>query len=379
MSTTKITLPRPTRYTFVSATCAGLHNVIIFIGDKVGLHYALSTLISLGIVGLVGYLAHSRWVFPGTRGGVRSLAHYYLMASANIPLSLAGMFMIVDVIGASVPIAALMVTMVLFAWNYLATHWIMRTRPYSLAQAENATSKWRDISFIQRPAWFPSEDVIQRFLASHQSIYSFRKPGYQIQFLADLARLLPNSVSTILDIGAGSGLMGQTITSLFPHKAVVGVDVNDRFLSTLSIPHAIFGGTQLPFENAAFDGVLLCNVLHHVPVGHRTPLLQEALRVAGGGPLLIKDHLAEGWLARPQLTLLDWIGNVPFGGMVKASYLDAHQWIELFRELDCDVETITNSPYRKGLWKSLFPNKLEIFFRATPRRSTTDALVMQAM
>lgn len=368
MPVRECTPAKPTRFMLVGILCAGLHNTIMLGGDWAGLHYIFSTLLSLGVVGLVGYLAHSRWTFQGICGNDRSLAAYYLMVSANLPMSLTGMFLMVDVIGTSVAIAAPAVTVVLFAWNYLATHWAMGIRKRRPRHDVHSSPKWRDIAPFKCPEWLPAEGVIHRYLASRQLVYRFHRPHYQTQVLTDLAQLLPDSAQNILDIGAGNGLMGQAIASLFPHKAVVGIDVHDRFLPTLTIPHAIFDGIHLPFGNSTFDGVLLCNVLHHVSEQRRAPLLKEAVRVAGGGPLLIKDHLAEGWLAHMRLATLDWIGNVPFGGMVKAKYLDASQRMALFRELDCEVEAICGSPYRNGLWKTLFPNRLEILFRATPRK-----------
>lgn len=351
----------------VGILCAGLHNAIMLGGDWAGLHYVFSTFLSLGVVGLVGYLAHSRWTFQGIDGNSRSLAGYYLIVSANLPLSLAGMFLMVDVIGTSVAIAAPAVTVTLFAWNYLATHWAMGIRKPNPEHGVQSSPEWRVSLSVKCPEWFPAEEVIHKFLADHQWVYRFHRPHYQTRFLTDLARILPDSTRHILDIGAGNGLMGQAISSIFPYRAVVGIDLNDRFLPTMTIPHAVFDGIHLPFGNSTFDGVLLCNVLHHVPQQYRAPLLKEAVRVAGSGPLLIKDHLAEGCLAHIRLAALDWIGNVPFGGMVKAKYLDANQWMALFREIDCEVEVIRGTPYRNGLWNVLFPNRLEIFFRATPR------------
>jgi hypothetical protein len=92
-------------------------------------------------------------------------------------------------------------------------------------------------------------------------------------------------------------------------------------------------------------------------------LLDEALRVTRGGPLVIKDHLAESGLDHFKLAWLDFAGNAPFGGMVNAWYLGGKDWDELFGELQCTGEMLPVSRYRSALYGSMFPNRLEICFR----------------
>ncbi len=181
--------------------------------------------------------------------------------------------------------------------------------------------------------------------------------------LKDLATLLPSGDCRILDIGAGSGLIAETIAAMFPGKTVTAVDVTNRILPTVRIPFRTFDGQVLPFEAGSFDCALLCNVLHHVKTDQRQGLLREILRVTGGGPLVIKDHLAETRLDHVKLAWLDFAGNAPFGGMVRAWYLGGRDWNELFAELQCSGELLPDSPYRRGLYALLFCNRLEICLR----------------
>ena len=199
------------------------------------------------------------------------------------------------------------------------------------------------------PDWLPSDEEISRRFASHQTLYRFHKPLYQVQLLKDLAALLPPGDCRLLDIGAGSGLVAEMIASVFPRKTVVAVDVTNRILPTVDVPFHTFDGQTLPFEDCSFDGALLCNVLHHVKINQRRRLLSEALRVTGGGPLVIKDHLAESRLDRFKLTWLDFAGNAPFGGMVQASYLSARDWDEMFVDLQCEGDVLPHAPYRSGM------------------------------
>lgn len=213
------------------------------------------------------------------------------------------------------------------------------------------------------PDWLPSDAEMIRRLGSHQSLYRFHKPRYQIQLLKDLAALLPSGDCRILDVGAGSGLVAEMIVSMFPGKSVVAVDVTNRILPSVGVPFRTFDGQNLPFEDDSFDCALLCNVLHHVKADHRRRLLNEALRVTGGGPLVIKDHRAEFRLDHVKLTWLDFAGNAPFGGMVHARYLGGRDWDELFNELQCTGEMLPDSAYRSGLYRLMFPNRLEICVR----------------
>lgn len=221
------------------------------------------------------------------------------------------------------------------------------------------------------PAWLPDEAAIAAWLAARQPMYRYRRPRYQLQLLKDLAALLPAGDCRVLDIGAGSGLLGETVATLFPGKSVTGVDVERRVLPRLRIPFLAFDGRRLPFADASFDCALLCNVLHHVKPQARAGLLGEALRVTGGGPLLIKDHVAGSALDRLRLAWLDLVGNLPFGGMLSADYLGEADWSALFRSLGCSGEALAGSAYRGPVSAWLLPNRLELCLRVAQSNRQT--------
>ncbi|HZS65761.1 MAG TPA: GtrA family protein [Burkholderiales bacterium] len=116
------------RFFSVGLVCALLHNAIMIGGDWFGLHYAVSSLISFAIVVLVGYGLHSSWTFPGARRGATSFTLYTVTMALNLPLSLAGMFMFVDLAGLGVPLAAPAVTAMLAAFNFVGGRWALRAR-----------------------------------------------------------------------------------------------------------------------------------------------------------------------------------------------------------------------------------------------------------
>jgi putative flippase GtrA len=114
------------RFVLVSAACALLHNAIVIAADRLGLHYAAATLLSFVMVVLLGYWLHCTWTFPHAERGRPGLARYALAMSANLPLFLAGMFVVADLAGLAVPIAAPLVTVLLWILNFAATRWALR-------------------------------------------------------------------------------------------------------------------------------------------------------------------------------------------------------------------------------------------------------------
>ena len=217
----------------------------------------------------------------------------------------------------------------------------------------------------------PADEVIVRHLAGRDARFRYRQPRYQLQMLKDLGALIPEGPCRVLDIGAGSGLIGEAISTLFPGKSVVGVDVAPNAASNLRIAFARFDGRRLPFADRAFDCALFCNVLHHVKPDSRPELLREALRVTGGGPVIIKDHLAASAADRIRLWLLDVAGNLTLGFMISADYLDGLQWDRLLQQAGCMRDAApVSSAYRSGWSGRWFPNRLEIAFSVRrPARS----------
>lgn len=114
------------RFFSVGLLCALLHNAIMIGGDWLGLHYVAASLVSFAIVVLVGYLLHSAWTFPGAQRGGMPFARYAFTMALNLPLSLAGMFVLVDLAGLGVPLAAPAVTVMLAAFNFVGGRWALR-------------------------------------------------------------------------------------------------------------------------------------------------------------------------------------------------------------------------------------------------------------
>jgi SAM-dependent methyltransferase len=133
-----------------------------------------------------------------------------------------------------------------------------------------------------------------------------------------VAALLPPG--RMLDIGSGSGQIAASIARLRPDVAVEGFDVLVR--DGTAVPTTPFDGTTLPLPDGCAASAILIDVLHHAADPLR--LLQECGRVAR--IVVVKDHLARGWLDRRTLELMDWVGNRPHGVVLPFTYFDSRGW-----------------------------------------------------
>ncbi|HYD12652.1 MAG TPA: class I SAM-dependent methyltransferase [Allosphingosinicella sp.] len=213
------------------------------------------------------------------------------------------------------------------------------------------------------PAPTVSTDQVAASLSPHLAVYRHKRPGYQTVMLNSLLSLWRGPHRRLLDIGGGTGVIGQCIHDLFPVDSVTAIDVVDRFCPGLTIEVATYDGARLPYADGSFDAATLNNVIHHIPVPVRPALFREIARVVDG-PLYIKDHEAAGRLDHARLSALDFIGNIPFGGMVRADYLTAVDWRALAAASGYRIaETGRASRYRHGPYAWLFPNRLEITMR----------------
>src|ERR1700694_4127968 len=66
----------------------------------------------------------------------------------------------------------------------------------------------------------------------------------------------PQEQFSLLDVGAGSGDMGNCILKRFRHARVVSLDLRSTHLRNAQSPRVAANGFQLPFLPKAFDFVL---------------------------------------------------------------------------------------------------------------------------
>jgi putative flippase GtrA len=115
------------RYILVGLTCALMHTAIMIGCDALGFHYVVASLISFTIVLICGFALHCYFTFEQPPSA-RSFLLYAASMAMNLPVWIALLFLFCDVAGLSVPIAAPLAMILLFAWNFAVSHWAITGR-----------------------------------------------------------------------------------------------------------------------------------------------------------------------------------------------------------------------------------------------------------
>jgi SAM-dependent methyltransferase len=166
-------------------------------------------------------------------------------------------------------------------------------------------------------------------------------------------------VLAALDVGCGDGSVAAAVLQARPDVSIAGIDVLIRPETRIHVD--AFDGSLIPFEDRSFDVVQFVDVLHHTE--DPEVLLREASRVARRA-ILIKDHLADDFLARPTLRFMDWVGNAGHGVVLPYNYWTRSRWDEAFRRLGLRVEAAIHAV---GLYPApaswLFDRGLHVIWR----------------
>jgi len=111
-----------------------------------------------------------------------------------------------------------------------------------------------------------------------------------------VVRLCVDDVSSVLDVGTGTGIFAEAFASL--SLRATRIDPNSELLTVARV--AVPGGTfvdamaeELPFDNAAFDLVFLGHVLHETE--NPAAALREARRVAILECTVCNQHVSWTW------------------------------------------------------------------------------------
>lgn len=122
----------------------------------------------------------------------------------------------------------------------------------------------------------------------------------------ELARALDGETAPrrVLDLGVGPGVSAFAVLDVWPECTCVGVDLSEQMLARArklaereagALELVWADATALPFEEAAFDGLVAHSFLYLVP--DRAAVLAEAARVlAPGARVALLEPRAQGWL-----------------------------------------------------------------------------------
>ena len=115
------------RYTIVGAICAAIYNGMMIAGDALGVHYAVSTGVAFVIIVLTGYTLHCLYTFS-EKLSVRGFVRYTGGMLLTLPVSLGGMYLLRDLAHLPMWFASPFLTVAMFCWNFVATHWAVVTQ-----------------------------------------------------------------------------------------------------------------------------------------------------------------------------------------------------------------------------------------------------------
>jgi 2-polyprenyl-3-methyl-5-hydroxy-6-metoxy-1,4-benzoquinol methylase len=128
----------------------------------------------------------------------------------------------------------------------------------------------------------------------------FRSAFMDMDALASDVAAQVRSPDNVLEIGCGEGILTEHLAAIYPHAALTGIDICEspgrlyrgdagrvRFLraSVADLASA---------EQGRYDLVVIADVIHHVPLEERLPLLTGALDfLAPSGTVIFKEWLRE--------------------------------------------------------------------------------------
>jgi putative flippase GtrA len=120
------------RYLATGALCVALNVlVIVFLTEKVGLHYLLSIFMCFALVTAVGFGLNRVWTFRKRGAGVElDMARYFIVTLSQIPVSLVCCGICVELLHIPYPATVVLVGGLCAPFNYLLhRRWSFGLRP----------------------------------------------------------------------------------------------------------------------------------------------------------------------------------------------------------------------------------------------------------
>ncbi len=137
---------RFSRFVLVGGTCAFLNNVLFISFAHYGFENIAAALLAFGPTACAGYALHTIFTFQ-TSVSWFGFALYTLSMAANFPIWITALYMLCDLFGASVVIAAPASTGLVFLWNIMSAKWtfVVASEPLrpTFREALERRIRWR--------------------------------------------------------------------------------------------------------------------------------------------------------------------------------------------------------------------------------------------
>ena len=117
----------PSRYVQVAILCALINNIAVIAADYLGFHYAVGLVAAFILGNGVGYVLHAGYTFR-TRRRLGALGKFYGATLVGFCWTALLIAALCDGLGLRAALAMPIVTVVLFAWNYLTARWAVLER-----------------------------------------------------------------------------------------------------------------------------------------------------------------------------------------------------------------------------------------------------------
>jgi SAM-dependent methyltransferase len=130
----------------------------------------------------------------------------------------------------------------------------------------------------------------------HRVSEAYRSVYVDLDAWAERIQSWKPDASRILEIGCGEGALSERLARIYPNAEIVGIDITPRIGRLYRSPVGKVQFLQTTAQEmalkrpAAFDLVILSDVLHHVPLPIRSDLLRAAkAALASGGVFAFKE------------------------------------------------------------------------------------------
>ena len=158
----------------------------------------------------------------------------------------------------------------------------------------------------------------------------------RVRLLADIFSKIiaddPRPTVRCLDVGCGDMTIAELLAKSNTNTEWTCLDIYQLPDELKSLErwqkYRSFDGLNMPFENGAFEFVVLSDVLHHSLDPSR--LLAECARV--GQKIMVKDHFQYGFFSNLVLEWMDRFGNQAYGVHIPARYFSEASFAALCRE-----------------------------------------------